>query len=191
MHQTCARFSGYSLLLFSPFLLAPTALATSSLVPVTGIEIAKTDTSFLALYSDLGDTCLSNVFSNSRWSTWTGTCLSYLFRPFWWRRHLHLLQKICDYNSFNYRGAKNLLGPGFSCLSGWYLVLDISTKGVSVDLVLSKSFSSIFVGLFSWRHLKSILQILKNDCNNAFASALTAFLMVFFQESSSWPLISN
>ena len=48
MHGTCTRFSGYSSLLSLPFLSAPTSSATFFPISVTGVEIAETDTSFLA-----------------------------------------------------------------------------------------------------------------------------------------------
>ena len=70
MHGTYIRFSGDSFSLSSPFLLAPvvsTVLVVSAistvffLVSVTSVKIAKTDTSFLTLFSDFRDTCLSNI----------------------------------------------------------------------------------------------------------------------------------
>ena len=94
MHKTYARFSGYSLLLFSSTLPAPAASAIFSLVSVTSGKVAKTDTSFLAPFSDFGDTCLSNISSNGRWSTRLGKYLSSLSRLFWWCGCLYILQKV-------------------------------------------------------------------------------------------------
>ena len=82
MHGTCARFDLRSLLsLLSPqSLIAPVVSIAFSVVPVTGVEIAKTNTSFLTLFSDFEDTCSSNTPSDGRGSSQLGRCLSCLSR---------------------------------------------------------------------------------------------------------------
>ena len=67
MYGTYARFSRYSPSLSSPSLPIVSAVSTiTSLVLVTVVEVANTDTSFLALFLDSGDICLNNISSNSR-----------------------------------------------------------------------------------------------------------------------------
>ena len=70
-------------------------------------------------------------------------------------------------------------------------LLDVLAEAESVDLFFPESFSSFFVSLFPWRHLESILQVLKDDWSNAFIFGLTAFSTASFQESSSRPRTSN
>ena len=54
--------------------------------------------------------------------------------------------------------------------------LDVSAKGELVDLFFPpESFSSFLAGLFSRGHLEFMLQVLAEDCSNAFTSALTVF----------------
>ena len=60
-----------------------------------------------------------------------------------------------------------------------------------MDFDLSEFFSLFFASIFSLRHLESISQVLETDCSNVFAFTLTPFLMVSFQESSSWSRTSN
>ena len=90
MHRTCTSFSGYLLLLYLPSLPVPTvstvlavstALAVSivlivssvcSLVLVTGIEVAETDTSFLVFEN----TWWRNIFSSESCNTRLGRHLS-------------------------------------------------------------------------------------------------------------------
>ena len=62
---------------------------------------------------------------------------------------------------------------------------------MSTDLFFSASLSSFFTSLYLRRHLALISRVLKDDCSNAFASTLTAFLKAFSQESNSWPQASN
>ena len=119
MYGTCARFSGYSPSFSSSFLLAPAALTTYFLVPIIGVEVAKTDTSFLAFFSDFRDNCLSNVPSNSRWSTQFGRYLSRFSRPSWWCERLHRLQRSRGCNHFSHFGIENRLSFGLSCPSGF------------------------------------------------------------------------
>ena len=70
------------------------------------------------------------------------------------------------------------------------LPLDVSAEVESVDLFFPlESFSSFF--LFPQGYLESILQVLAENCNIAFASTLTAFSMVSSQESRSQPRASN
>lgn len=72
-----------------------------------------------------------------------------------------------------------------------YLPLGVSTEEMLVDLVFPESLFSFFIGLFSWGHLKSILQVLEADCSNVFASKLTAFLTISSLKSSSRPRVCN
>ena len=69
-------------------------------------------------------------------------------------------------------------------------LLDVSAEAESVDLFF-ESFSSFLAGLFPWGHLEFISRILEEDCSNAFASTLTAFLTASSQESRSLPQASN
>ena len=70
--------------------------------------------------------------------------------------------------------------------------LDVSAEGELVDLIfLPESFSSFLTGLFPQWHLESMLQILEEDCSNAFASTLTAFSTASLQESWFRPRVSN
>ena len=63
-------------------------------------------------------------------------------------------------------------------------LLDMSAKGELVDLFFPlESLSSFLAGLFPWEHFESISQILEEDCNNAFASTLTAFSTASSQKS--------
>ena len=123
IHGICIRFK-YPLLLSLPSLptlAVSTALAVptaSSLVPVTGIEVAKTNNSFLTPSLDLNleDICLSNVPSNGRWSIWLGRYLS-LFSWRHWRQHS--LQGSCGHNPISVlRGAGNFVG-GLGPSLGW------------------------------------------------------------------------
>ena len=69
-------------------------------------------------------------------------------------------------------------------------LLDVSAEAELVDLFfLPEFFLSLF--LFSWGHFESMSQVLEGDCNIAFVSALTAFLMASSQESRSRPRASN
>ena len=67
MHGTCARF-GYLPLLFLLALLTLVVSTASSIVPVNGVEVAKTDTNFLtsSLDSDSRD-IYSNDISSDGW----------------------------------------------------------------------------------------------------------------------------
>ena len=69
--------------------------------------------------------------------------------------------------------------------------LGMSAEGESAVLVFLESFFSFLAGLFPQGHFESISRVLEDDCNNAFFSALTAFSMASFQESSSWPQAFN
>ena len=70
--------------------------------------------------------------------------------------------------------------------------LGVSAEGESVDLFfLPESFSSFLAGWFLRGHRESMSQILEEDCSNAFASTLTAFLMTSSQESWFRPRVSN
>ena len=71
MYGTCARFDlGFSPpSIFLPSLPAPIVSTASFLVPVTGVEVAKTDTSFLTIFLDSRDFYLSNVYFDDRDST--------------------------------------------------------------------------------------------------------------------------
>ena len=60
-----------------------------------------------------------------------------------------------------------------------------------MDLFFLDSLFSFFTGLYPWRHLASIFWLPEDNCSNTFASALTVFLIVLSQESSSWPRVSN
>ena len=70
--------------------------------------------------------------------------------------------------------------------------LDMSAEGESMDLFFPpESFSSFLAGRFPRGHRESMLRILEEDCSNAFASALTAFLTASSQESWFRPRVSN
>ena len=70
--------------------------------------------------------------------------------------------------------------------------LDVSPERELVNLFfLPEFFSSFLAGLFPWGHLKSMLQILEEDCSNVFASALTDFSTASSQESWFQPRVSN
>ena len=71
------------------------------------------------------------------------------------------------------------------------LALMGGVEGESAGLVFPEFFSYFLAGLLSWGQLKSILQILEDDCSNVFASTLTAFLTASFQESRSQPRAFN
>ena len=62
----------------------------------------------------------------------------------------------------------------------WCLSLDTLAERMSVDLILPKSFSSFFLGLFPWEYLESIFQVPQSSCNNAFTSASIVFLITSF-----------
>ena len=120
MHGTRARF-GYSPSLSAPFSstsedsIALTVSTVSSLVSVTGIEIAKTDTSFLVS----GDTWWHNVPFGESCSTWFKRHLSPLSWHCW---RWHLLQESCGYDPV-FVGplvAGNLLAGGFGPFLGWW-----------------------------------------------------------------------
>ena len=68
----------------------------------------------------------------------------------------------------------------------------MSTRTESVDLFFPlEFFSSFLAGLFPRGHLESMSQVLAEDCSNAFASVLTAFLTASSQESRFLPWASN
>ena len=69
--------------------------------------------------------------------------------------------------------------------------MDVSAEGVLVDLVFLESFSSFFVGLFPWGHLKSILKVIEADCSNVLAFTLMVFSTASSQKSKSRPRVSN
>ena len=73
-----------------------------------------------------------------------------------------------------------------------YFPLDVSARIESVDLFFPpESFSSFLASLFPRRYLDSMSRVLAEDCSNAFASTLTAFLTASSQESRSLPWASN
>ena len=92
---------------------SPTA---SSLDTVIGVKVVEIVTRFLTPLLDFEDTCWSNVFSNSSYSTWLGICPFFLF----WDRYWHSWQGSRYYNPILpiFHGTRNLVGgldPSLGC----------------------------------------------------------------------------
>ena len=116
MNATSTRFSRWLFLLSLPSLMKILIVSTAfSLVLVTNVKVVETETSFLALFWNFRDTCLSNVSSDDSWNT---RVRRYLSHYYWLHWYLHLLLGSCAHNHPFSLGIKNLSGLGPSCPSG-------------------------------------------------------------------------
>ena len=155
-----------------------------SLDIVTGMEFAKSVTSFLTPLSDSEDTYWSNVFSDGSYSTRLGTCPCSSLPS--GERYWHPWQESRCYDPVppSFAASRTSLMilillwvGGGSLLSGkgLFSIRRVSRRGFG-ELILSTGvFFLLLSGLVPLGHFESMSRVLEEDWSIVFASALTAF----------------
>ena len=124
----------------------------------------------MSLLSFLG-TILTTVVGKS--VLWPFPRLPQCREPYWWSwSFFGLTEDVCWVED--------------DCFS-----LDVSAEAELIDLFFSNSLSSVFAGLFPWRHLESILRVLEDNWSIVFVFTLAAFSTASSQKSRSRPRASK
>ena len=183
---TLTRIPGFSSFSLALAVLAILAFSIFSfLVIVIGIEVAKTQTSFLTSDSIFEDTCWQKDPSFYNRTIWHRRCiflLSWKWCEYLLEESLNLIFIFIYYREKDSFGGyifflwvEDILWVEYICF-----LLGIWIEGMLVDLFFSRSISSHFASLYIWKYLALISRVFKSGCSNVFT-----FITITFSRASS------